>query len=162
MNKHNQEFANNLLSKVHYTPDNDDWIQGATSTVLSKEETIWIKSNNRLHRIESIIRRITDMCLVLSLEPKELTLTIANNSHYYEKKTLIERQWTEKDIERLFPSASLWQKSKHYSFKPCDEELYRISLVEKFERKDKVLRTRLQKYRKEKLLSKSNSRSRAI
>ena len=61
MSKQNQEFANNLLSKVHYIPDNDDWIKGATSTVLSKEEAIWIKSNNRLHRIESIIRRITDI-----------------------------------------------------------------------------------------------------
>ena len=144
MSKQNQEFANNLLSKVHYIPNNDDWIKGATSTVLSKEEAIWIKSNNRLHRIESIIRRITDMCLVLSIEPKELKLTIANNSHYYFKKTLMERQWTEKDIERLFPTASLWQKGKHYSFKPCDE-LYRISLVEKYEREDKILRTRLQK-----------------
>lgn len=148
-----------LLTKLNYKPIDDSWIKSVTHITLSKEDSKWIKSYKRISKIETTFQNITEMQLHLSIKPNGRILRIENGSQYIYKTTLIkEYHWRESDIARLYPKASLYIRNKYYSSGP-EAELYRLSLVKKFEKVDKELSTRLQKYRSKEWVAKKESRS---
>lgn len=159
MNKQYKEFAKKLLTLLNYKQINDSWIRNTTQITLSRDESDWLKTYNRLPKIETALQKLTDMRLHLSIKPKGTVLRFVNGSQYIYKTTLIkERHWKESDIARLYPEASLYVRNKYYSSGP-KAELYRLSLVEKLEKVDKDLSARLQKYQSEEWGAKKESRS---
>ncbi len=149
MNPIYKKFAANILSRLNYTPINDSWINGVTHITLSKEDAKWIKSYNRVTKIESTLSQLTLMDLKLSIEKNRRVLEIRNKSDYVYRTTLKKDfHWKDEDIIRLYPKASLYRINKYYSSLPRTE-LYRLNLIHKFEQEDEQLRTRIQKYKTE-------------
>ena len=159
MNKKYVVFCKQLLQRLNYTPICDDWIKNVKHITLSKEEAKWIKAYHRVSKIARVLSKMTEMDIELSIEANRRVLTLRNESRYIYRTTLKKVcHWTDEDIKRLYPTASRYCRNKHYSSGPY-VELYRLSLVEKYEEEDKELKERLKKYQSKEWIEQAEKRS---